>query len=50
LMKILYDLQAQQIGLIQSLATKMRLTQQSRYTDMTAATATSKDFGKRPWE
>ena len=50
LMKILYDLQAQQSGLIQSLATKMRLTQQSRYTAMTAATAASKDLGKRPWE
>ena len=49
-MKIHYDLQAQQSGLIQLLATKKRLAQQSRYSAMTPATATSKDFGGRPWE
>lgn len=32
------------------LATKLRLTQQSRYTPQAAATADRKASGKRPWE
>jgi hypothetical protein len=48
--KILHDIYCKQAGLIASLATKMRLTQQSKYTEKTAATATARIGGKRPWD
>lgn len=49
-MKLL-DAQAKQAALMASLAVKMRLTQQSRYTPQAAATANKKTAaGKKPWE
>ena len=39
-----------QARLIQSFATKLRLTQQSRYTAATAAVMSGKASGNRPWE
>jgi hypothetical protein len=49
-MKSLNDIYCKQAGVIASLGTKMRLTQQSRYTEKTAATATARAGGKRPWD
>jgi hypothetical protein len=39
-----------QARLIQTFATKLRLTQQSRYTAATAAVASGKVSGVRPWD
>jgi hypothetical protein len=39
-----------QARLIQTFATKLRLTQQSRYTAATAAVVSSKASGSRPWD
>lgn len=39
-----------QARLMQTLATKLRLTQQSRYTPATAAVAAGKAAGRRPWD
>jgi hypothetical protein len=39
-----------QARLIQTFATKLRLTQQSRYTAATAAVISSKASGPRPWD
>jgi hypothetical protein len=45
------DSQEKQARLIATLATKMRLTQQSRYTPMASQTANKKAVpGKKPWE
>lgn len=46
----LVRMQQRQAGVMASLATKLRLTQQSRYTPQAAATATKKTRGARPWE
>lgn len=43
-------LQATTSGELSSLATKMRLTQQSRYTEKSAATADRKASSGRPWD
>jgi hypothetical protein len=39
-----------QARLIQTFATKLRLTQQSRYTAATADVVSSKASGARPWD
>ncbi|MEP7073421.1 MAG: hypothetical protein ABI727_04490 [Nitrosospira sp.] len=39
-----------QARLIQTSATKLRLTQQSRYTAATAAVVAGKASGNRPWD
>jgi hypothetical protein len=39
-----------QARLIQTFATKLRLTQQSRYTAATAAVVAGKASGTRPWD
>jgi hypothetical protein len=46
----LYSMQERQARLIQSFATKMRLTQQARYTTTSAATKSSQASGSRPWD
>jgi hypothetical protein len=46
----LYAMLERQARLVQSFATKMRLTQQARYTTGSAATATSKAGKSRPWD
>lgn len=46
----LYSMQERQARLMQSFATKLRLTPQSRYTTLSAATASAKASGKRPWD
>lgn len=47
----LMALRKESAGLIMSLATKMRLTQQSRYTEQSAATAARRGTSKKmPWE
>ncbi len=46
----LYGMQERQSRLIQSFATKMRLTQQARYTTTSAATKTAKASSGRPWD
>jgi hypothetical protein len=46
----LYAMQERQARLIQSLATKMRLTNQSRYQNSTAAVKSSKAGTARPWD
>jgi hypothetical protein len=43
----LRDVEAKRVA---SLATKLRLTQQSRYTPQAASTANAKVSGKRPWQ
>ena len=48
--KELYILQERQAKLMLQFATKMRLSQQSRYTALSAATADKKASGKRPWD
>jgi hypothetical protein len=45
----LYSMQERQARLIQTFATKLRLTQ-SRYTAATAAVVSSKASGTRPWD
>ncbi|SEN71410.1 hypothetical protein SAMN05216404_106167 [Nitrosospira multiformis] len=46
----LYAMLERQARLVQSFATKMRLTQQARYTTGSAATATEKAGKSRPWD
>jgi hypothetical protein len=47
----LLDMQRKQNGLVTTIATKLRLTPQSRYTPKAAATAQSKTgAGRKPWE
>jgi hypothetical protein len=46
----LYAMQERQARLIQSFATKMRLTNQSRYQNSTAAVKSSKAGAARPWD
>lgn len=46
----LITLQTKIGGLLASLATKMRLTQQSRYGARAAATASDRTAAKKPWE
>jgi hypothetical protein len=46
----LYKMLERQARLVQSFATKMRLTQQARYTTGSAATATAKAGKARPWD
>jgi hypothetical protein len=46
----LYAMQERQARLVQSFATKMRLTQQARYTTRTADVKSSKASGGRPWD
>ena len=46
----LYAMQERQARLMQSFATKMRLTQQARYTTTSAATKSSQAGGSRPWD
>lgn len=46
----LYAMQERQARLVQSFATKMRLTQQARYTTGSAATASAKAGAARPWQ
>jgi hypothetical protein len=46
----LYFMQERQARLMQSFATKLRLTQQSRYSAAKAAVLTSKPQGSRPWD
>ena len=48
--KELYILQERQAKLMLQFATKMRLTQQSRYDTQSAHTADKKVSGKRPWD
>ena len=47
---VLTKMQERQARVMASIATKLRLTNQSRYTPMAAATATKKVRGARPWE
>lgn len=46
----LYGMVERQARLIQTFATKMRLTQQSRYTAATAAVVAGRASGVRPWD
>ena len=46
----LYAMLERQARLVQSFATKMRLTQQARYTTTSAATKAAKASGGRPWD
>jgi hypothetical protein len=46
----LYGMLERQARLVQSFATKMRLTQQARYTTTSAATKSAKASGGRPWD
>jgi hypothetical protein len=46
----LYCMVERQARLVQSFATKLRLTQQSRYTASKAAVADGKASGARPWD
>lgn len=46
----LYAMAERQARLVQSFATKMRLTQQARYTAGSAATATVRAGKARPWD
>lgn len=48
--KLLVELSCKTAKLAADLATKLRLTQQSRYTPQAAATANKKASGARPWE
>ena len=47
---MLYAMLERQARLVQSFATKMRLTQQARYTTGSAATATARAGKSRPWD
>ena len=49
-MKSALDMRDKEARRVASLATKLRLTQQSRYTPQSAATANRKAGGKRPWQ
>jgi len=46
----LTKMQERQARVMASIATKLRLTNQSRYTPQAAATASAKVKGARPWE
>ena len=46
----LYSMQERQAKLIQTFSTKLRLTQQSRYTPAAAATAAGKASSTHPWD
>ena len=48
--KTVLDMRDKEARRVASLATKLRLTQQSRYTPQSAATANRKAGGKRPWQ
>jgi hypothetical protein len=47
--KKLLDMRDKEARRLVTMATKLRLTQQSRYTEKTASTANRKAGGKRPW-
>ena len=49
-LKALLDMRDKESKRVVSIATKLRLTQQSRYTPQAAATANKKAAGGRPWE
>ena len=49
-LKTILDMRDKEARRVASLATKLRLTQQSRYTPQSAATANRKAGGKRPWQ
>ena len=48
--KRLLDMRDKEARRMVTMATKLRLTQQSRYTEKSAATANRKAGGKRPWQ
>ena len=48
--KALLDMRDKESKRVLSIATKLRLTQQSRYTPQAAATADKKAGGARPWQ
>lgn len=48
--KVLLDLRDKESRRMTSLATKLRLTQQSQYQPRSAATANASVSGKRPWQ
>jgi hypothetical protein len=48
--KSLLDMRDKESRRASSLATRLRLTQQSRYTPQAAGTASKKAAGKRPWQ
>ena len=48
--KALLDMRDKESKRLTSIATKLRLTQQSRYTPQAAATADRKASGARPWQ
>jgi hypothetical protein len=48
-LKTALDLRDREARRLAALATKMRLTQQSRYTALSAATANKRAGGSRPW-
>lgn len=48
--KLFLDMRDKEAKRATSLATKLRLTQQSRYTPQAAATADKRAGGKRPWQ
>lgn len=49
-LKTALDMRDKEARRLTSLATKLRLTQQSQYTAKSAATANRRAAGKRPWE
>lgn len=48
--KVALDMRDKESKRMAQLATKLRLTQQSRYTPQAAATADKRASGKRPWQ
>jgi hypothetical protein len=48
-LKMLLEMRDREVKRMADLATKLRLTQQSRYTPQAAATANKKATGSRPW-
>lgn len=48
--KLILDMRDKESKRVAVLATKLRLTQQSRYTPQAAATADKRASGKRPWQ
>lgn len=50
LVKMFLDMRDKEAKRATSLATKLRLTQQSRYTPQAAATADKRAGGRRPWQ
>lgn len=49
-LRSLYEVHGKQAGLIQSCATKLRLTAQSRWQPSTASVKSEKATGPRPWD